>query len=70
MICLGNFYSGLKDKIMELLGNPYSELVRRDITFPYYVEVSTISLARRVRFTISSTRRRQLKQASTGLSTW
>jgi UDP-glucuronate decarboxylase len=42
VICLDNFYTGVKDNIAELLGNPYFELVRHDITFPYYVEVDEI----------------------------
>ena len=42
VICLDNFYTGLKDNIAPLMGNPYFELIRHDITFPYYVEVDEI----------------------------
>jgi UDP-glucuronate decarboxylase len=41
-ICLDNFFTGQKRNIAHLIGNPYFELVRHDITFPYYVEVDEI----------------------------
>lgn len=42
VLCLDNFYSGTKDNIAHLLGNPHFELVRHDVTFPLYVEVDQI----------------------------
>jgi len=42
VICVDNFYTGTKDNIKHLLGNPYFELIRHDITFPLYVEVDEI----------------------------
>ncbi len=42
VICLDNFYSGTKDNIAHLLGNPHFEIVRHDVTFPLYVEVDEI----------------------------
>lgn len=42
MLCADNFYTGAKDNIAHLIGNPYFELVRHDITFPLYVEVDEI----------------------------
>lgn len=42
VICVDNFYTGTKRNIVHLLGNPYFELVRHDITFPLYVEVDEI----------------------------
>ncbi|NMA19536.1 MAG: SDR family oxidoreductase [Lentisphaerae bacterium] len=37
-----NFFTGSKDNIIHLLGNPHFELLRHDITFPLYVEVDEI----------------------------
>ena len=42
VICLDNFFTGTKDNIAHLLGNPYFELMRHDVTFPLYVEVDEI----------------------------
>ena len=42
VICLDNFYSGTKDNIVHLIGNPHFELVRHDVTFPLYIEVDEI----------------------------
>jgi len=42
VLCVDNFYSGTKDNIAHLLGNPCFELIRHDVTFPLYVEVDEI----------------------------
>ena len=42
VLCVDNFYTGTKDNIRHLLGNPCFELMRHDITFPLYVEVDEI----------------------------
>ena len=42
VLCVDNFYTGTKDNIHHLLGHPYFELMRHDITFPLYVEVDEI----------------------------
>jgi len=42
IICLDNYFTGNKKNIVELLDNPYFELVRHDITEPYYAEVDEI----------------------------
>lgn len=42
VICLDNYVTGRKQNILHLLDNPYFELVRHDITFPYYIEVDEI----------------------------
>lgn len=42
VICLDNFYTGNKENVLELLNNPYFELVRHDVTNPYYAEVDEI----------------------------
>jgi UDP-glucuronate decarboxylase len=42
VICLDNFFTGQKRNIAHLIGNPYFELIRHDVTFPYYAEVDQI----------------------------
>ena len=42
VICLDNFFTGNKKNITTLLENPLFELVRHDITHPYYAEVDQI----------------------------
>jgi UDP-glucuronate decarboxylase len=42
VLCVDNFYTGSKRNIESLIGNPYFELLRHDITFPLYVEVDEI----------------------------
>ncbi len=42
VICLDNYFTGSKQNIVHLMDNPYFELVRHDVTSPYYVEVDEI----------------------------
>ncbi|HQB61016.1 MAG TPA: SDR family oxidoreductase [Spirochaetota bacterium] len=42
VICLDNFFTGNKENIVKLIGNPYFELVRHDVIFPYFAEVDEI----------------------------
>lgn len=42
VICVDNFYTGSKVNIEHLMGNPYFELIRHDITFPLYLEIDEI----------------------------
>jgi len=42
VICLDNYFTGSKNNILHLIGNPHFELVRHDITSPYYAEVDEI----------------------------
>ena len=42
VLCVDNFYSGARDNVSHLLGNPHFELMRHDVTFPLYVEVDEI----------------------------
>lgn len=42
VLCVDNFYSGTKDNVTHLIGNPHFELMRHDVTFPLYVEVDEI----------------------------
>ena len=42
VICLDNFFTGLKDNIMHLMDNHHFEVVRHDVTYPYSAEVDEI----------------------------
>ncbi len=42
VLCVDNFSTGSKTSITHLLGNPYFELLRHDVTFPLYCEVDEI----------------------------
>jgi UDP-glucuronate decarboxylase len=42
VICLDNYFTGSKQNILHLINNPYFELVRHDITEPYFAEVDEI----------------------------
>ncbi len=42
VICLDNYFTGSKHNIIHLLSNPYFELIRHDITSPFFIEVDEI----------------------------
>ena len=42
ILCVDNFYTGSKRNIAHLIGNPFFEALRHDVTFPMYVEVDEI----------------------------
>ena len=42
VICIDNLFTGAKDNIRHLMGNPYFEFIRHDVTEPIYVEVDQI----------------------------
>ena len=42
VVCLDNFFTGSKRNILHLLGRPYFELIRHDVTMPFYIEVDEI----------------------------
>jgi len=42
VICVDNYFTGNKENIAHLLGNPYFEFIRHDVTFPLYLEVDHI----------------------------
>lgn len=42
VICMDNFFTGRKANIAHLMSDPYFELMRHDVTFPFYVEVDEI----------------------------
>jgi UDP-glucuronate decarboxylase len=42
VVVVDNYFTGSKDNVSHLLGNPRFELLRHDVTFPLYVEVDAI----------------------------
>ncbi len=42
VLCVDNYFTGRKDNIAHLIGNPHFEAMRHDVTFPLYVEVDQI----------------------------
>jgi UDP-glucuronate decarboxylase len=42
VICVDNFFTGIRRNIISLMNDPYFEFIRHDITFPLYVETDEI----------------------------
>ena len=42
VVCLDNYFTGQKQNIVHLMDHPYFELVRHDVTMPFYIEVDEI----------------------------
>jgi len=42
VVCLDNYFTGSKRNILHLLGHPLFELVRQDVTHPYFAEVDEV----------------------------
>jgi len=42
VLCLDNYFTGSKKNIKQLIDNPYFELIRHDVTAPYFAEVDEI----------------------------
>jgi UDP-glucuronate decarboxylase len=42
VLCVDNYFTGVKDNIAHLFDNPRFEIMRHDVTFPLYVEVDEI----------------------------
>jgi UDP-glucuronate decarboxylase len=42
VLCVDNFFTGNRANIAHLVGNPYFEVMRHDVTFPLFVEVDEI----------------------------
>jgi len=42
VLCVDNYFTGRKDNVAHLLGNPRFETLRHDVTFPLYVEMDEI----------------------------
>ena len=42
VLCMDNYFTGSKDNVRHLLSNPYFELIRHDVTHPFFYEVDEI----------------------------
>ena len=42
VICLDNYFTGSKDNLLSLIGNPHFELIRHDVINPFHAEVDQI----------------------------
>ncbi len=42
VVCLDNYFTGTKKNIIHLIDHPYFELIRHDITMPFFMEVDEI----------------------------
>ncbi len=42
VICLDNFYTGTKENVWHLIGQPNFEIVRHDVCLPYWAEIDEI----------------------------
>ena len=42
VICVDNFFTGRKENVIDLIPNPYFEVIRHDINVPLYLEVDRI----------------------------
>jgi UDP-glucuronate decarboxylase len=42
VVCLDNYFTGQKQNVVHLMQHPYFELVRHDVTMPYFIEVDEI----------------------------
>lgn len=42
VVCVDNYFTGQKQNVVHLLDNPYFELIRHDITMPFFIEVDQI----------------------------
>ena len=40
--CLDNFFTGQKENVIHLLDNPFFELIRHDVTMPFFIEADQI----------------------------
>ncbi len=42
VICIDNYFTGQKQNVVHLHANPYFELIRHDVTMPFFIEVDEI----------------------------
>jgi len=42
VVCLDNYFTGQKSNVVHLLENPFFEMIRHDVTMPFFIEVDEI----------------------------
>ena len=42
VVCMDNYFTGQKQNVVHILNNPYFELIRHDVTMPFFIEVDEI----------------------------
>lgn len=42
VVCMDNYFTGQKQNVVHLLKNPFFELIRHDVTMPFFIEVDEI----------------------------
>jgi UDP-glucuronate decarboxylase len=42
VVCLDNYFTGQKQNVVHLMNNPFFELIRHDVTMPFFIEVDEI----------------------------
>jgi UDP-glucuronate decarboxylase len=42
VVCLDNYFTGQKQNVVHLMDNPFFELIRHDVTMPFFIEVDEI----------------------------
>ena len=42
VVCLDNYFTGSKQNVVHLMNNPWFELIRHDVTMPFFIEVDEI----------------------------
>ncbi len=42
VVCLDNYFTGQKRNVVHLMDHPYFELIRHDVTMPFFIEVDEI----------------------------
>ncbi len=42
VVCLDNYFTGQKSNVVHLLDNPFFEMIRHDVTMPFFIEVDEI----------------------------
>ena len=42
VVCLDNYFTGSKQNVVHLMNNPYFEVIRHDVTMPFFIEVDEI----------------------------